>query len=571
MLAQNAPVSAHHLSLKGYSNNCTLKELMKRFLAPFIRPSTLTTNQLVILVSLHLGLFYNFAFFHGLFNVYPLSLDNTLPLISVSALFFVFNVLLLTLVSARYVIKPVLILLILLSSLAAACMDSYGIIIDDQMLVNIVSTNMKESMDLLNLRVITYFLFLGILPAIFIYKANITTSSFKASVLSRIKLSAVCLGIVIILLLLSGKFYASFFREHKTIRSYANPTYYIYSVGKFISARLAQHNATLQMIGTDAKTSTGDQDRELIILVLGETARADRFSLNGYQHETNPLLKRETVLSFTNVHSCGTSTAVSVPCIFSVHGQVGSGNEQASENLLDVLHHAGISILWRDNNSDSKGVALRVPYESFRQPDKNPVCNPECRDEGMLSGLQEYIDRHDKGDILIVLHQMGNHGPAYFKRYPKEFEKFTPVCNTSELKNCTTEQINNTYDNAILYTDYFLSKVIGLLKKNDNEFETAMIYVSDHGESLGEGGIYLHGMPKFLAPEAQTHIPAIIWFGKNYHIDSESLKGKITAEFTHDHVFHTMLGLFEVESSVYKRDMDILRADPSDMTTGPEH
>jgi lipid A ethanolaminephosphotransferase len=231
------------------------------------------------------------------------------------------------------------------------------------------------------------------------------------------------------------------------------------------------------------------------------------------------------------------------------------------ENLLDVLKHAGINVLWRDNNSDSKGVALRVEYEDYKSPQANSQCDIECRDVGMLDGLQEYIDAQ-QGDILIVLHQMGNHGPAYYKRYPKSFEQFTPVCETSQLEECSEEQINNAYDNVILYTDYFLTKVIDLLKQNSSTFETAMLYVSDHGESLGEKGVYLHGLPGFLAPEEQTHVATILWIGDNYdEIDAESVRLKAGRDYSHDNIFHTVLGLMEVDTKLYNRDMDIIFSD----------
>jgi lipid A ethanolaminephosphotransferase len=175
----------------------------------------------------------------------------------------------------------------------------------------------------------------------------------------------------------------------------------------------------------------------------------------------------------------------------------------------------------------------------------------------MLIGLQDYIDSQETGDILIVLHQMGNHGPAYYKRYPESFEKYKPVCTTSELQECSREEIGNAYDNATLYTDYFLSKVITLLKQNPG-FESAMFFIGDHGESLGENGVYLHGLPYFMAPEDQKHIPAIMWFGEGFKINRVKLKGISGKEYSQDNVFNTLLGLMEVETSVYNKDMDII-------------
>jgi lipid A ethanolaminephosphotransferase len=282
--------------------------------------------------------------------------------------------------------------------------------------------------------------------------------------------------------------------------------------------------------------------------------------LNGYPLTTNPLLEQEDIISFDDFSSCGTSTAISVPCLFSVFPKNDFTLEKANatENLLDILTHAGTNVLWRDNNSDSKGVALRVNYENFKTPKTNTICDTECRDEGMLIGLQDYINQQDQGDIVIVLHQMGNHGPAYYKRYPQRFEQFKPTCKTNQLEDCTLEEIGNTYDNAILYTDYFLAKTINLLKNNSKNFETAMFYVSDHGESLGEHGLYLHGLPYMIAPESQTHVGAMMWFSPNFKINRRAVKSKKSEPFSHDNVFHTVLGLLNINSKIYQQEMDIL-------------
>ncbi len=443
-------------------------------------------------------------------------------------------------------------------------MDSYNIIIDSTMIQNAALTDTNEVTDLLNIKLVAYFLLLGVLPSVLIYKANILYPPLKSGIITKLKFIVILLVVIALQLFIFSKNYASFFREHKQARYYTNPVTYLYSVEKYIKGRLATRNVPVEPIGLDARVPVEDFHRELTILVVGETARADRFSLNGYERKTNPLLEKEDVISFTNMHSCGTSTAVSVPCMFSMYNRDDYDDEKgySKENLLDVLYHAGVNVLWRDNNSDSKGVALRVQYEDFKTSQANTQCDIECRDVGMLDGLQEYIDAHTQDDILIVLHQMGNHGPAYYKRYPESFEKFTPVCETNQLEQCSEEQINNAYDNVILYTDYFLSRVIELLKQNSNTFETAMFYVSDHGESLGEKGVYLHGLPGFLAPEEQTHVATILWFGDNYdEIDTELVRLKANRDYSHDNIFHTVLGLMEVNTDLYNRDLDIIYSD----------
>ena len=440
-------------------------------------------------------------------------------------------------------------------------MNSYHVIIDDSMIRNMLQTNLNESMDLLTIKQVVYFLVLGVLPAVFIYKSKIEYRGLKTELISKAKIIFMALLVIVASIMVFSKYYTSFVREHKPLRFSVNPTYWIYSIGKYITLTFNSGETIVKPIGLDAKiTKVDGEHRKLVIMVVGEAARADHFSLNGYERETNPLLEKENIVNFPNIYSCGTSTAESVPCMFSVFNKSDYSYKKgiSNENVLDVLNHTKeISILWRDNNSDSKGVALRVPYQDYKTPKNNTICDDEeCRDEGMIVGLDAYIKKNKGKDILIVLHQMGNHGPAYYKRYTKEFEKFKPTCKTNQLEQCSKEEISNAYDNAILYTDYFLSKTINFLKRYETTYETTMIYMSDHGESLGKNGIYLHGLPYFMAPDAQTHIGALMWFGKD--INTKNIKQNRDKRYTQDNLFHTLLGLFKVKTKVYDKDMDML-------------
>jgi lipid A ethanolaminephosphotransferase len=444
-------------------------------------------------------------------------------------------------------------------------MQTYNVVIDDDMIRNSLQTNLNESLDLLSIKLVLYVLFLGVIPSFYVYKKQIKYASFRKELFMKFKVLGTSLALIVFLLFTFSQFYTSFFREHKPLRYYTNPTYWIYSIGNYINKTSKSGTVVVKAIGGDAMVEEKEREpKELVILVVGEAARADRFSLNGYTKETNPLLSQESdLVSFDNMHSCGTSTAISVPCMFSLYGKNDYDYEKgvSTQNILDILVNTGsIDILWRDNNSDSKGVALRVPYEDFKTSDKNTMCDTECRDEGMLVGLDKYIDSHKNRDILIVLHMMGNHGPAYYKRYPNEFEKFKPVCKTNQLEECSVESINNAYDNAILYTDYFLSKVINFLKSYDKTHEAVMFYISDHGESLGENGLYLHGLPYFMAPDTQTHIASMIWFGDGIKEDLNLTKLRTLTNkvFTHDNLFHSLLGFFEVDTKLYDPKKDLL-------------
>lgn len=524
--------------------------------------SSIKSSYVIFSVAVFWVAAANFSFLSSLLQVYPLTFENAGFLVSVLLGFTALIVFVLALFCHRYTMKPIMISLLIASAFAAYFMDSYHVILDEQMIGNIFTTDTREAVDLLSPTMALYVVLIGLLPSWLVYRTRIQFPPFKRELFSRLKLVGLSLSVMVAMFFLFSPSYTSFFREHKEIRAYFNPGNFIYGTARFVGRWFEADTSVVHALGENATVPTADAHRELIIMVVGETARADRFSLNGYQRETNPLLQQEDVISLSNVISCGTLTAISVPCMFSIYrtDEYNATKVATRENALDVLKHAGVNILWRDNNSSSKGVADRVPYQDYRTPTVNPVCDIECRDVGMLDGLQGYIDAHPEGDILIVLHQMGNHGPAYYKRYPEKFEKFKPACQTNELSDCTSEEIDNAYDNAILYTDYFLAQTIDLLKQNDSEFETAMMYVSDHGESLGEFGLYLHGMPNFMAPESQRHVPIILWLGESYDdADPEDIRARRDEQFTHDNVFHTLIGFMEIESAAYDASMDIFQ------------
>jgi len=533
-----------------------------------------SSNRVVLASAAFLTLFANLAFFRGLRETLAASPWGWLHFGSLGLFLFCSLILFLLLFTWRPLLKPTLVMLFFIAAVSAYFMDTYKVIIDSDMLANVMATDGGEVADLLSLKLFVYLLLLGVLPSAVLWRTDIPAANIGQTVLSGLKLAFFTLLAMTALALISSAFYSSFVREQKELRYHMNPLTPVYSVYKLGKTQLAAADKPLGLIGEDARTPVMDRERELVIMVVGETARADHFSLNGYGRQTNPLLEQENIVSFTAVDACGTSTVISVPCMFSIEDRESFDSAEAgsTENVLDVLTTAGVNVLWRDNNSNSKGVADRIRFEDFRDPQNNPACDDECRDVGMLTGLQELVDQQDSGDILIVLHQMGSHGPAYYKRYPPEFRKFTPTCDSNQLQECGEAEIGNAYDNTIVYTDYFLYRVIEFLRGNDDRFETVMLYASDHGESLGESGMYLHGMPYWLAPDAQTHVPVILWFGKNYlDADLGHVRQLRDKDLSHDNVFHTLLGLFEVQSAVYDSSKDILQQSRNPGGKPPEH
>ncbi len=531
---------------------------------PAISPLRTRSSVLAIVaVSILFTLVYNFAFFRNTLDQYPLNGDNAPFLLSLVVLLASVTALVFALILTKLTLKPVLMLIFPLAAGASYFMNNYNIVIDSVMIQNVLATDSRETTDLFSVELLAYIALLGVLPAVLIYKLNLRCHPFRIELVQRMKFVGALLVLIVANVVLMGGSYASFVREHKVLRYYANPLSFMYSAGRYVDEQLANAaSGPREVIGSDARIPASDHTRELLIMVVGEAARADHFSLNGYERETNPQLATQDVVSYSNVYSCATSTALSLPCMFSQNGSEDFDVAEAKrqENLLDVLQHAGVNVLWRDNNSDSKGVAAGTEFQDFRSAEVNPVCDVECRDVGMLSGLEDYIASKPNGDIVIVLHQMGNHGPAYFKRYPQEYEVFTPVCETNQLEACSQQEIVNAYDNAVLYTDHFLASVIEFLKPYDDEFSTAMFYMADHGESLGEHGIYLHGLPYMIAPDSQKHVASVMWFGESFaQINKEGLRAREGAPFSHDNYFNTVLGMLEVESTVYDSSKDILQ------------
>jgi lipid A ethanolaminephosphotransferase len=510
--------------------------------------------RVLLAVSVFTALSGNQAFFAGVNGVYPWESGNALFVASLAMLVVALTLLLMVIVASILGTRVTASLFLVVAAAAGYFADTFGVVIDTSMLVNALQTDTAEVRDLLGGDLVARLLLSGVVPSVIVWFIPIRPARLTARLGQNAVAAIASVAVVVLCMLPFGAEYASFLREHKPLRQYANPVFPVYSMGRLVFDVFhveASAEAGVLAVGTDATIPEDDEGSELIVMVVGETARRDRFSLNGYARDTTPYLAAEpNVVSYRNTTACGTSTAVSVPCMFSMLDRKHFDLHDAGhrENVLDILVRSGVSVLWRDNNSGSKGVADRVPFEDFRSPDLNPVCDTECRDVGMLAGLQKFVDTHD-GDILIVLHQMGNHGPAYFKRYPESFEYFTPACHSIELSTCSQEEIDNAYDNAIRYTDYFLSEVIAFLKDNTPAYETAMLYVSDHGESLGENGMYLHGAPYVFAPSEQVDVAVITWLGASADFDLQSALVFRDAASTHDSVSQALLRLFEVESA----------------------
>lgn len=472
----------------------------------------------------------------------------------------------------RFSIKPLLIALFLLTSLSSYFMDHYGVAIDWSMVQNIVETDARESTELLSLGMLATFVLTGVLPSVAVAWSEPRYRSGRRQLGVNLATAAIAVIGAGLLLMLMFKTLAPALREHRELRFLLTPTNYIQAVNGYLNRKWSEP-LVVAPLGSDAAKGIlwrGDGRRTVTVIVVGETARAANFSLNGYGRLTNPELSRvPDLVNFTNMQSCGTATGVSLPCLFSPlgRGHFSASKAQSQEGLLDVLWHAGLNVLWRDNNSGCKGVCDRIAYEDVSRPVAgDPLCNDEeCYDERLLRGLPQLI-RKATGDIVIVLHQKGSHGPAYSKRYPARFNVFGPVCTTTNLAQCSRESIVAAYDNTIRYTDHVLKKAIDMLAQaaRDDGVDTALMYFSDHGESLGENNFYLHGTPYVISPPEQRAVPFMLWlsegFRNRFKIDQRCLAARADQPFSHDNLFHSTLGMLDVSTAVYDPRLDIFSA-----------
>lgn len=475
------------------------------------------------------------------------------------------HMILLLAVLTRWTAKPVLGVMFFVTALAVHFMTKYTVFLDADMVGSIVHTDSKESTELISWSLVPSLAVLGVLPSVLVWRVHIRRRKPVRAILVRIGVLVLTILVATVAALASYQSVSSLMRNHREMRHLITPGNYVVALYHVLRRDHAVRSKPRTPIGLGAAVVgrlPGSRPR-LLVLVVGETVRAQNWGLNGYERQTTPRLSARNPINFPDVHSCGTATEVSLPCMFSPLGRADYDRRRVkhSESLLHVLDHAGIATLWRDNQTGCKGVCDGLPFESFEHATDIGHCNDEgCLDGVLLADLDRVVaEQH--GDAVIVLHPLGNHGPSYFKRYPQRLKTFMPACESSDLGHCSREEIVNAYDNAVLATDELLDQAIAFLSAQTSR-DTALIYVSDHGESLGENGLYLHGIPYAIAPETQTRVPMVMWFSPGMlasrGIDGECMRRTAGAASSHDNLFHSVLGLMQVRAPEYAPDLDLI-------------
>ncbi|MGL5813625.1 MAG: phosphoethanolamine transferase [Aeromonas sp.] len=469
----------------------------------------------------------------------------------------------------KYVLKPFFTLMILTGSIASYAMLKYGVIFDVGMVQNIIETNSGEATSYLNGSVALWFLLTGVLPVLCLLAIKIDYPSLWYKGLGM-RLGSIALSLLFLggVAALYYQDFASVGRNNHTIVKEIVPSNYVRGVYRYFRDIVFATPIPYEQIGTDAKI-VGKRDKPtLMFLVVGETARSKNYSLNGYQKETNSFTGQESnIVSFKDVRSCGTATAVSVPCMFSnlTRHEYDETVAKSRDGLLDVLQHAGVSVLWKENDGGCKGVCKNVPTIEIEPKQYPGLCKGgSCYDEVLLQGLDRQIAEMKGGNKLVAFHLMGSHGPTYYRRYPAADRFFLPDCPRSDIENCSNEELVNTYDNTIRYTDKVLSQLIAKLKTLESQYNVGLVYLSDHGESLGALGLYLHGTPYKFAPDDQTRVPLLTWFSpqlqQDRQLNQECLRQEAGSKrFSHDNLFHSMLGIMDVQTKVYDGALDMFK------------
>ncbi len=432
------------------------------------------------------------------------------------------------------------------NAIAAYFVVTYHAVLDKTMMGNVLNTNFLEVSELLHPILLAYVLFLGILPCWFLLRLQIQPSS-------RLRVATMGLGTLLLTAIwvyLASGTWLWIAKNEKRLGGMLMPWSYVVNSARYSAPALW---AAPEPTHLPPATFTSNE-RTVVVLVIGEAARAQNFELYGYGRPTNPRLSKAGVIALKNATACSTYTTASLRCILT---NAGSEFGKRYEPLPSYVHRYGIDVIWRSHNWGEPPITVSS-YE--KAGDLRAGCTGTgCDyDEVMLTGLQQRIEHSASRKVLVVLHQAGSHGPAYSTKYPPGFETFTPVCASVNVSKCSRQELLNAYDNTILYADYVLAQTIALLTAMQDT-ATLLIYVSDHGESLGEFGLYLHGMPYSIAPAVQKQIPFVIWMSEAFARQRGVVPGRVKSQSAHTQqdVFHTVMGAFGMESDAYLPAHDI--------------
>ena len=410
--------------------------------------------------------------------------------------------------------------------------NNYEVLVTDEMMGNVWRTQYSEASGFFSWAFVFYVLLLGVLPSIYVIRRKLDYGSFKRF------LGQTGITVAAILAVIFGnmKNWPWIDRNSTELGSLLMPWSYIVNTIRYFDGERKKNVKEILLPDPSAISETKD----VCVLMIGESARRDHYSLYGYPKETNPYTSKDSVIALV-ADASATYTAAGVRAILEP-----TETRELHEILPNYLQRAGVDVSWRTSNWGEPPVHTEKYYRM--QDLKEMYPEADSRYDGLLlAGLEEELKNSQADKIFVVIHGYTNHGPAYNTNYPPEFEVFTPVCNTVEMAKTSSEELNNAYDNSLVYTDYLMHSVIEMVK-NLPDRRGCVLFVSDHGESLGENNLYMHGVPYSMAPREQLEIPFVVW------TDAQNLKVKPLEKVGQHHVFHSVLRFFGIESPAFDEE-----------------
>lgn len=499
--------------------------------------STTTITRYILTLSIFTLLAYHLPLARYVVSHVEAGFNGWVIAISFAVLMLTVNFLIYTLIVRLLGVvgRILLSLLFLGNAIALYFIVSYEVLITDMMMGNVFNTRFSEASGFFSPSLILYILLIGLPPVMYIHLRRYNRGSWRRFVLSI----SSSLGIVLLLTAVNYNNVLWIDRNATQIGSMIMPWSYVVNSFRYHAQqrRLNQEAKPLP----DARIAT--DSRDLCVLVIGESARSLNFSLYGYERNTNPLLVQDDITVYPATASA-TYTTAGVKAILD-HKPTG----ELYEILPNYLSRSGVDVIWRTANWGEPKIKVddyldvKTLHELYPEADSR-------YDGILLEGLKEQIAASTADKLFIVLHLSTSHGPTYSEKYPAAFEHFTPVCTTVEMSEADLGELVNAYDNTILYTDYLLHTLISELATIADR-RTAMLFISDHGESLGEGGLFMHGMPMAIAPEEQMEIPFIVWES------AADVDARTMSEVGHYNIFHSVLHFLGIESEIYDADKSV--------------
>ena len=494
-----------------------------------------SATKVSIILSIYTVLAFHFPFFKHLVAQIDGSFNGVVIFMTALLLIFFLDALLyyVLLCLGRFVGKCIIAFTLFGDAVMLYFVNNYQVLVTDEMMGNTVNTQFSEASGFFSLAFVLYVLLLCVVPCIFLFKQKIAYGSWKRFLAT--------VGIIIagMMALIFGnmKNWTWIDRNSTELGSLLAPWSYIVNTFRYYSS---VKQANVKEILLPDPDSVSDS-RDVCVLFIGESVRRDRCSLYGYHKETNPLLSQDDVKAYV-ANSEATYTSAGVKAILESRA-----SSELYEILPNYLMRLGADVIWRTNNWGEPPVHTPKYYTFSALKERYPEA--DSRYDGLLlEGLREEIESSDSTKVFIVIHAYTNHGPAYDTNYPDQFRVFLPVCNTVEMSKTNKVELDNAYDNSVVYTDYLVHSVIETLRSIPSR-RAMMLFVSDHGESLGENNLYMHGVPMSMAPREQLEIPFVVWTS-----DNASLSYKDLPEVTQYFVFHSILRLYGIDTPVYEEE-----------------